>query len=77
MTPKELIAKIVACEGPCGRMCAYCPEDFNTAEVKACVEKLIEENYALESDKDRLMKDFLKLSAAYRNATGHYYKGEE
>jgi len=58
-------------------LCAYCPEDFNTAEVKECVEKLIRENYLLQQDKDRLMSDFLQLRAAYRNITGTDYRGEE
>ena len=77
MTPHELIQKLVNYQGPCMRWCAYCPEDFNTAEVKDCVEKMYKEIYALQSDKDMLLESLIKIRAAYRSATGKDYKDED
>ena len=59
MTPKELINKLTTYQGPCMRLCSYCPEDFNTAEVKKCVEKMIETIYKLQADKDLLMEQLV------------------
>ena len=56
------------------RFCAYCPEDHNTAEVKECVEKMYKEIYLLQSDKDKLLEDLIKLRIAYRDVTGHDYR---
>jgi biotin synthase-related radical SAM superfamily protein len=74
MTPKELINKLSTYEGPCMRLCAYCPEDFNTAEVKKCVEKMIETIYKLQCDKDNLLDSLVKVRAAYKEATGEDYR---
>ena len=74
ITPKELINLLITKEGPCMRLCAYCPEDFNTRDVKECVEKMYREIYALQQDKDQLLEDLIKVRAAYKEATGHEYK---
>lgn len=55
------------------RFCAYCPEDFNTAEVKECVEKMYKEIYKLQQDKDVLLKDIIELRKAYKDVTGNEY----
>lgn len=77
MTPHELIMMLSEKMGPCGRFCAWCPEDINTAEVKECVEKMYKEIYALQSDKDMLLESLIKVRAAYRSATGEEYKDED
>lgn len=59
------------------RFCAYCPEDFNTAEVKECVEKMYKEIYALQADKDMLLEHLVKLRAAYRSVTGKDFEYED
>lgn len=74
MTPKELIKKLISQEGPCLRLCSYCPEEFDTREVKECVEKMIRDIYALRSDNEELEEELIKVKAAYREATGHPYK---
>lgn len=74
MTPHELITMLTNQLGPCGRFCSYCPEDINTAEVKECVEKMYKEIYALQSDKDMLLEEIIKVRKAYREATGEEYK---
>lgn len=73
MTPHELIIKLSSYQGPCMRFCAWCPEDFNTAEVKACVESMYKELYKLQQDKDLLMEDLLKVQKAYKEVTGVDY----
>ena len=73
MTPKELINKLTTYQGPCMRLCSYCPEDFNTAEVKRCVEKMIETIYKLQADKDKLMDQLIKIREAYKEQTGMDY----
>lgn len=73
MTPKQLIAMLVTKEGPCMRLCAYCPEDINTREVKECVEKMYRDNLALQQDKDELLETLVKIRAAYKEATGRDY----
>ena len=77
LTPHELILMLASKTGPCMRICAYCPEDLNTAEVKECVEKMYKEIYALQADKDMLLEDVVKIRAAYRKATGKDYKDED
>lgn len=62
MTYKELIAKLTECEGPCLRLCSYCPEEFDTAEVKECVEELIRELYKARETNDVLVKENHALS---------------
>ena len=74
MTPKELINKLVTQEGPCMRLCSYCPEDFNTREVKECVERMYRHIYALQQDKDELLEDLIKVRAAYKEVAGHDYR---
>ena len=76
MTPHELILKLSNQLGPCMRFCSYCPEDFNTAEVKECVEKMYKEIYALQADKDKLLESLIKVRAAYRSETGKDYIDE-
>lgn len=73
MTPKELIAKLTSYEGPCMRLCAYCPDDYNTAEVKKCVEGLIEEVYNVQKCNDDLLHELIKIRIAYKEATGVEY----
>lgn len=74
MTPTELLTKLVSYRGPCFRICAYCPEEFNTREVKECVEGLIRENYQLQQDKVQLMVVLLNIMDAYKLKTGEEYK---
>ena len=74
MTAKELLNKLIMQEGPCMRLCSYCPENINTREVKECVENMIREIYALRSDKNEILEDLIKIRAAYREATGHDYQ---
>lgn len=76
MTPHELILLLADKVGPCMRLCAYCPDDLNTAEVKECVEKMYKEIYSLQNDKDELMKKIIKLRAAYRKETGNDYRDD-
>lgn len=76
MTPKELVNKLTTYEGPCMRLCAYCPDDYNTAEVKKCVEKMIETIYKLQEDKDNLLDNLVRVRAAYKEATGEDFKDE-
>ena len=73
MTPKELIAELATHEGPCFRLCAYCPEDYNTKEYKECVENMIREQYTLKQCNDDLMKELIKIRMAYKEATGKEY----
>lgn len=77
MTPHELIIQLTSYTGPCNRFCCYCPEDFNTAEVKECVEGMYKEIYSLQADKDKLLEDLIKIRKAYREATGKDYTGDE
>jgi hypothetical protein len=74
MTPVELIVKLATYRGECMRFCAYCPDDFNTAEVKECVEKLVKDHYSLEKENEELLRDITALQSAYRKETGHDYK---
>ena len=74
LTPKELIHKLTSYEGPCMRLCAYCPEDYNTRDVKECVEKLIRDNYALQQTNDEILEELIKVRNAYREATGYEYR---
>lgn len=74
MTPHELIVLLASYKGPCNRFCCYCPEDFNTAEVKECVESMYKEIYKLQQDKDELLKDLIDIRKSYREVTGFDYK---
>ena len=74
MTPHELIDKLISYQGPCMRFCAYCPEDFNTAEVKDCVEEMQRKIYLVEQCNDDLMKELIKVRRAYKEATGFEYQ---
>lgn len=38
---------------------------------------MYKEIYALQADKDKLLKDIIKLRAAYRSVTGKDYKDED
>ena len=77
MTSDELIEKLVTYHGPCMRLCSYCPEDFNTAEVKECVEEMIRQLYVKQQCVDDLMKELIKVRRAYKDATGEEYKDED
>lgn len=61
MTPKELIKEIVSTEGPCSRLCSYCPEQNSLTEIKEVVEGLIKKIYALEYEKEALEKRLTEL----------------
>lgn len=74
MTYKELLAQLVATEGPCLRLCSYCPEEFNTAEVKECVEDLVKTIYQLKQDIDQLQIENNFLRDFYKETTGSEYK---
>ena len=76
LTPKELINKLTTLEGPCMRLCAYCPEEHDTAEFKECVEGLIREIYVTEQCNSDLMKELIKVRTAYKEATGHDYRDQ-
>ena len=74
MTPHELIMLLADKEGPCGRFCAYCPDDLNTAEIKECVEEMQRKMYVIEQCNDDLMKELIKVRRAYKDVTGVEYK---
>ena len=76
MQPIELIQMLATKLGPCGRFCAYCPDDINTAEVKECVEHMQKKIYLTEQCNDDLMKELIKVRRAYKEATGNEYKEE-
>ncbi len=77
MTPNELIVMLTEKMGPCGRFCAYCPEDINTAEVKECVEEMQRKIYVVQQCNDDLMKELIKVRLAYKQATGKEYKDQQ
>ena len=74
MTPSELVALLATHEGPCFRLCSYCPDDYNTAEVKECVEEMIRKQYVLQEVNDDLLKELIKVRRAYKDKTGKEYK---
>ena len=76
MTPNELISILVNHQGPCMRFCAYCPEDFNTAEIKECVEEMQRKIYVTEQCNNDLMKELIKVRRAYKEATGLDYRDD-
>lgn len=73
MTPQELIVKLASYQGPCMRFCAYCPDDYNTAEVKECVEEMLRQIYRNQQTIDDLMKELIKVRQAYKDETGKEY----
>ena len=73
MTPQELIVKLATYQGPCMRLCSYCPDDYNTAEVKECVEEMLRQIYRNQQTIDDLMKELLKVRQAYKDETGKEY----
>ena len=79
MTPHELVQKLVAITGPCQgmRVCVYCPEQLDAAEVKECVEGMYKTIYKLQADKDLLLEDLLKIRRAYKELSGHEYQDTE
>lgn len=77
MTPHELIVKLVNQVGPCTRFCAYCSEQYDTSEVKECVEGMYRQIYQLQQDKDHLMEAIVRIRKAYKDATGEDYKDDE
>lgn len=76
MTYKELLNKLTTYEGPCFRLCSYCPEDFNTAEVKECVEDLVKNVYKLRAMNDTLREKLAEIQEAYHKETGKDYAYE-
>ena len=74
MTPNELIVMLTEKMGPCGRFCAYCPEDINTGEVKACVEEMQRKIYNIQQVNDDLLKELIKIRRAYKDVTGNEYR---
>lgn len=76
MTPHELIQALVNQQGPCMRFCSYCPENFETAEVKKCVEDMYSEIYKLQQDKDMLLEALIKVRNAYKEVTGFDYRDD-
>lgn len=50
MTPEQLLEDIENCEGPCLKMCAYCPEQMYLREIKEVVMNLLAENKELKSE---------------------------
>ena len=77
MTPNELILMLTEKMGPCGRFCAYCPEDINTGEVKECVEEMQRKIYVVNQCNDDLTKELIKVRRAYKEATGKEYTEEK
>ena len=49
MTPEQLLKDIENVEGPCLKMCAYCPEQAYLGEIKEVVETLLAENKRLKA----------------------------
>ena len=49
MTPEQLLEDIENCEGPCLKLCAYCPEQMYLREIKEVVESLLSENKSLKA----------------------------
>lgn len=70
MTYQELLSNLTSLFGPCMRLCSYCPEYMDTAEVKECVEDLVREVYQLRHDNGMLMIKLLDLHTAYKLETG-------
>lgn len=77
MTPHELIKKLVNERGPCMRLCCYCPEEHDVAEIKECVESMYKKIYELQAEKDKLLEDLIKIRIAYREATGNEYQNDQ
>lgn len=77
MTPHELIELLTDKLGPCGRFCAYCPEDINTGEVKECVEEMLRKIYVVEQCNSDLMKELIKVRTAYKEVSGHDYRNDQ
>ena len=73
MTGHELIEKLTNQYGNCGRFCAYCPDEYDTAEVKECVESMLKEIYALRAKNEKLEEDLVRILANYRLKTGVDY----
>lgn len=76
LTPHELIMMLSDKMGPCGRFCAWCPDDINTAEVKECVEEMQRQLYVRDEVVNDLTKELIKIRKAYHTATGEEYKDE-
>lgn len=77
MTPHELLEKLINTRGDCMRWCSYCPENYNTAEVKECIEEMIRKQYVLQQTNDDLLKELIKVRRAYKDETGKEYKGDD
>lgn len=54
LTPEQLLEDIENVEGPCLRMCAYCPEQAYLGEIKEVVEALLSKNKQLKEELERL-----------------------
>lgn len=60
-----------------GRLCSYCPDDINTAEVKECVEEMQRQLYVRDEVVSDLTKELIKVRSAYRASTGKEYSDED
>lgn len=70
MDYKELLQKIVSQTGPCMRLCSYCPEEYDTADVKECIENMVRKMYLLKAEVDEYDEMFSKLTSLYEKETG-------
>ena len=50
----DLISRLTNSLGSCLRFCAYCPDEYDTAEVKECVEEMLKEIYRLRAENTKL-----------------------
>ena len=53
MTAQELLDEIDDCRGPCGKLCASCPEGWYLKDIRDVIENLVAEN-------DRLRKTLME-----------------
>lgn len=73
MTVHDLIERLEACEGPCLRFCAYCPEDLQVAETKECLEDMYREMYELQMQNKLLERELAAVKKKFKEVTGHEY----
>lgn len=62
-TAIEILNRLINCEGPCGRICSYCPEEFDLQTIKECIEDLIKENYQLNQSLDSALHNLIEERA--------------
>jgi cell division septum initiation protein DivIVA len=56
MTPEQLLEDIENTEGPCLKMCAYCPSQSYLAEIKEVVLNLLTENKQLKQEIEEMRR---------------------